>query len=205
MAIFGVVLAMEIGFCKFVDVSFNDLKHICTSLNERDFNDKKLTKTILKEAFELHQEIIKYLDSPYKMSHQFKHSFFHSNSFLRIGKNLQTILAGSLFFQMLVCAVFLAFIWLSIDQNGQTITSDVVINIFCLLLELQLNFTSCSYAQSLTNRFSDVAEDFYDISWYRLPCNQQKLIAMTIHEAQQPFYLKGYKLFTCSMETLLAV
>lgn len=131
--------------------------------------------------------------------------YFFCTLFHRIGKNLQTILAGSFFFQMLVCAVFLAFIWLSINQNGQTITTDVIINLFCLLLEIQLNFTSCSYAQSLTNRYFDVADDFYDISWYQLPCEQQKMIAMTIHEAQQPFYLKGYKLFTCSMETFLKV
>lgn len=63
MAIFGVVLAMEIGFCKFVNVSFNDLKHICTSLNNCDLNNKELSKKILKEAFELHQEILKYLNS----------------------------------------------------------------------------------------------------------------------------------------------
>lgn len=50
---------MEIGFCKFVDICSNDLKQICTSLNERDLTNKELTKNTLKEAIELHQEIIK--------------------------------------------------------------------------------------------------------------------------------------------------
>lgn len=59
LTIFGVVLSMEIGFCKFVDICSNDLKQICTSLNERDFTNKELTKNTLKEAIELHQEIIK--------------------------------------------------------------------------------------------------------------------------------------------------
>lgn len=106
---------------------------------------------------------------------------------------------------MLVCAVFLAFMMLSIDGNREGITSDVVINLFCLLLEIMLNYTSCKYAHALTNRYFEVAGDFYNILWYKLPFNQQKMVAMTIHRAQIPFHLKGYNLFTCNMETFLAV
>lgn len=114
-------------------------------------------------------------------------------------------MAGSFFFQMVVCAGFLAFVLLSLDQNIKSLTFDVVININCLFLEILLNFSSCNHAQTLTTRSFQVAEDFYNILWYELPCNQQKMIAMTIQRAQKPFYLHGYKMFTCSMETFLAV
>lgn len=119
--------------------------------------------------------------------------------------DLQTILAGSFFFQMVVCAIFLAIILLSIEQNRQGITNDVIINFFCLLLEILLNFTSCSYAQTLTTRSLEVADDFYNVFWYKLPCDQQLMILQAVQQAQQPFYLQGYKMFTCSMETFLAV
>lgn len=131
----------------------------------------------------------------------FSNIFFYS----RISDNLQVILAGSFFFQMVVCAGFLAFILLSLDQNMKALTFDVVINLFSLMLEILLNFSSCNHAQTLTTRSFEVAEDFYNILWYELPCNQQKMVAMTIQRAQKPFYLQGYKMFTCSMETFLAV
>lgn len=115
------------------------------------------------------------------------------------------ILGGSIFFQMVFCATFMAVILFSLDHNLKVITYDVVINFFCLLLELLLNYTSSNHAQSLTDRSFKVAEDFYNIFWYVLPCDQQKIVQMTIHRSQVPFYLQGYKMFTCSMETFLTV
>lgn len=106
---------------------------------------------------------------------------------------------------MLVCAIFMAFILLSIDEVRSGITNDFIINLFCLLLEVLLNHTSCSYAQILTNRSFDVADHFYNIPWYTFPNDQQNMIIMTIHRAQKPFHLLGYKLFTCNMATFLTV
>lgn len=106
---------------------------------------------------------------------------------------------------MLVCAIFMAFILLSIDEVRSGVTNDFIINLFCLLLEVFLNHTSCSYAQIITNRSFDVADNFYNTPWYTFPCDQQKMIVMTIHRAQKPFHLLGYKLFTCNIATFLTV
>lgn len=122
-----------------------------------------------------------------------------------ISENLQVIFGGSIFFQMVFCATFMAVILLSLDYNLTSITFDVVINLFSLLLELLLNYTSSNHAQSLTDRSLQVGENFYNIFWYVLPCNQQKVVQFTIHRAQIPFYIHGYKMFTCSMETFLTV
>lgn len=59
MTVFGVVLSMEIGFCEFVYVCSNDLKQICSSINENNLTDKMK----LKEAIDLHQETLKYVDA----------------------------------------------------------------------------------------------------------------------------------------------
>lgn len=119
--------------------------------------------------------------------------------------NTQTILAGSFFFQMMVCAVFIAFVLSSLDENLQNISFEVVINLFSLLLELLLNYFSCAYAHSVTSHAVEIAEVAYMSNWYRLSMEQQKIVQFIIIRAQKPFYLKGYKIFICSMETFLAV
>lgn len=119
--------------------------------------------------------------------------------------NIQTILAGSFFFQVVICAIFIAAILSSIDQNLQHLTYDVVINLFCLALEILLNYASCNYAQTVTTHSFEVANVFYESLWYRLPTDQQKTMRITIRRAQKPFYFRGYKIFTCSMETFLTV
>lgn len=127
---------------------------------------------------------------------------FHFN---RIMENIQIIFSGAFFFQIVVCAIFIATILSSLDQNLQNMSYEFVININCLVLEILLNYISCSYAQSVTSNAFEVADVIYDTLWYQLPMKQQKMICMTIRLAQKPVYLQGYKIFTCSMETFLTV
>lgn len=119
--------------------------------------------------------------------------------------DIQTILGGSFFFQMTVCATFIAVVLNSLDQNLQNMSFDVVINLFCLLLEIQLNLISCHYAHSVTTHSNEIAEMVYKTSWYCLPIEQQQAIRSTIRSAHEPFYFHGYQIFTCSMETFLKV
>lgn len=81
----------------------------------------------------------------------------------------------------------------------------MVTNLFSLLLEIMLNYISCSHAQRLTDRSFEVTQYIYNTFWYRLPCDQQKIVKMIIHRAQIPFYFHGYQIFTCSMATFLTV
>lgn len=119
--------------------------------------------------------------------------------------NIQIISTGSFFFQFVIFAIFIAIILSSIDQNLQHINYDVVINLFCLCLQILLNFTTCKYAQSVSSRSLEVAEIVYGSLWYRLPCSQQKIIAFIIERAQKPFYFRGYQIFTCTLDTFLMV
>lgn len=119
--------------------------------------------------------------------------------------NIQTIFSGAFFFQIVICAIFIAIILSSLDQNLQNMTYEFVINLFCLLLEIQLNFISCHYAQTVTTQSFEIADVIYNSFWYRMPIREQKMIQMTIHLSQKPVHLKGYKIFTCSMETFLTV
>lgn len=119
--------------------------------------------------------------------------------------NLQRIFSGSFFFQIIVCAAFIAIELSSLNENLQNFSFGVVINLFCLVLELQLNFFSCMYATSVTTNAAEIGEIVYTAAWHRLPIDQQKLIQFIIYRAEEPFFLKGYKIFPCSMETFQAV
>lgn len=119
--------------------------------------------------------------------------------------NIQIIFSGAFFFQIVVCAIFIAIILSSLDQNLQNLTYEFVINLFCLELELLLNYVSCYYAQSVTTKSYEIADLFYNTSWYELSIEQQKMIGLTIQLGQKPVYLKGYDIFICCMETFLTV
>lgn len=120
--------------------------------------------------------------------------------------NIQSILSGSYFFQMMVCAVFIAVVLSSLDEQIESLAIEViVVNLFSLLLELLLNYFSCAYAQEVTTYAAELAEITYTSEWYRLPMEQQKIIQFMIFRAQEPFYLNGYQIFMCSMPTFLAV
>lgn len=119
--------------------------------------------------------------------------------------NLQRIFSGSFFFQIFVCASFIAIELSSLDENLQNFSFGVVINLVCLVLELQLNYFSCMYATSVTTSAAEIGEIVYTAEWHRLPIEQQKLIQFIIYRCEEPFFLKGYKIFPCSMETFQAV
>lgn len=55
LVLFGIVLAAEIGLCKFITTCTEDLKeqfnHLAASIDE----DAVTTKSILKDAIEIHQ------------------------------------------------------------------------------------------------------------------------------------------------------
>lgn len=59
MVIFGIVLAMEIGFCQFISVCSNDLREICVKINKSDLKNSKSSRNMLKEGIQLHEEILK--------------------------------------------------------------------------------------------------------------------------------------------------
>lgn len=116
------------------------------------------------------------------------------------------MLSGSFFFQMMVCAVFIAVVLSSLDEQINKFAVEVlVVNLFSLLLELLLNYFSCAYAQEVTTHAAELAEMAYTSQWYRLSMEQQRIVQFIIFRAQEPFYLNGYQIFMCSMATFLAV
>lgn len=63
MIVFGVVLSMEIGFCKFVETCEDDLQEICAEFSRGHVKNANKSKRAIKEAIELHQKIIESVET----------------------------------------------------------------------------------------------------------------------------------------------
>lgn len=119
--------------------------------------------------------------------------------------NVQQMMAAPLFFQLLVFTVFIAFSLLSLDQGLHDLSFEIVQSLNCLLVQIYLNFTFCSYADNMSRRTSGVADIVYNSIWYKLPATDRKLLTLIIMRAQVPFYLNGFHLFNCSLNSFQKV
>lgn len=118
---------------------------------------------------------------------------------------VQNLLSGPLFFQLIIFAGFIAFALLSLDQGVHDLSFEIVMSINCMFTQLLINYVFSSYAHSLSLCSSGVADIAYSSLWYTLPINQRNLILFMIRRSQAPFYLHGYKIFLCNLQTFQEV
>lgn len=57
LIIFGIVVAAEIGLCKFIGTCADDFKAQFNQLAEANYRDSATTRSIIKEAITIHQEM----------------------------------------------------------------------------------------------------------------------------------------------------
>lgn len=119
--------------------------------------------------------------------------------------NIRDTLDGPLFVQLIGFVAFIAFILLSIDQNGANLNVDFIFCINCLMAESFMNFISCYYGDYVCSRFYEVADVAYTLNWYKYPKNEQNFIRRIIQRSHIRFSLTGCKIIVCSMETFLQV
>ncbi|XP_055301839.1 uncharacterized protein LOC129568216 isoform X2 [Sitodiplosis mosellana] len=179
MGLICTLTVLQIGLCSYIKAFTLDLQkqfEYSNSCSNAKRNEAR-TKLILKEAIELHIDM------------------------LNIMHRVKNLLSGPLFFQHITFAGFLAFTLLSLDQGIHDLSFDIVLSINCMFTQILFNYVFSSYAHSLSLCSSGVADIAYGSLWYTLPINQRDLILFTIRRSQIPFYLHGYKIFYCSMQT----
>lgn len=71
--------------------------------------------------------------------------------------------------------------------------------------EAATNFIFCLLSEQITSSLSEIANIFYDSSWYRAPMRYQKLFPLVIARSQQAFHLRGLGIISCSLETFARV
>lgn len=65
----------------------------------------------------------------------------------------------------------------------------IVIIVFILIVGL---YCFCHFGDRVTQRFEDVSDSVYLISWHLLPLNTQSQLPMIISQAQKKVYVSGY-------------
>lgn len=58
LTLFGIVVAIEIGLCKFITTCADDFKQQYNQLANTTYKDTAMSKAILKDAIEIHQQML---------------------------------------------------------------------------------------------------------------------------------------------------
>lgn len=119
--------------------------------------------------------------------------------------NIKGTMEGALFVQLIGFVAFIAFILLTIDQNGAKFNVDLIFCLNCLVAESFMNCVSCYCGDLVCSRFYEIGDVAYETIWYQFSLSEQKFIRRIIERSQIRFKLTGCKMFVCSMETFLEV
>lgn len=104
----------------------------------------------------------------------------------------------------IICSVVLAFSLFVIDFLG-VFSYEALNAALNSMLVLMIMFTYCYLSECMTSDLVSIGDIFYNLQWYRLRVNQQKLIALPIQQAQSTYRLKGLGLFDCSLAVFSSV
>lgn len=66
-------------------------------------------------------------------------------------------------------------------------------------------FLFCHFGDRITHRFNDVADALYELTWHKLPLDQQKMLIMMIAFGQKSVYLRGFGDTRCTHEAFIKV
>lgn len=119
--------------------------------------------------------------------------------------NTKGTIEGALFVQLIGFVAFIAFILLTIDQNGANFHVDLIFCLNCLVAESSMNCVYCYCCDLVSSRFYEIGDVAYETIWHKFSISEQKFIRRTIERSQIRMKLTGCKMFVCSMETFLDV
>lgn len=114
---------------------------------------------------------------------------FFASFYSRIAENTRDIMKAALFYQLLICVLFIAFGLFAFNQTLDEInfnTYDCMIALFSALFS---TFVYCYYADGVTTDLLEIGEFFYNSLWYKLSFQEQKLLILPIERSQILFRL----------------
>lgn len=109
-----------------------------------------------------------------------------------------------LFYQLLVCAVIIAFNLFALDSTNGSILHSIV-SFGEMLTTIIPTYIYCSLAENFTANLSEIGEIFYASTWYHFPVKYQKLMQIPIMRSQREIRLSGLGIIDCSLNVFLTV
>lgn len=123
----------------------------------------------------------------------------------RVAENIRDIMKAALFFQLLICVLFIAFGLFALNQTLIELNFNTYDCMIALLSALFSTFVYCYYADGVTTDLMDICNIFYSSLWYKLPSREQKLLILPIMRSQILFRLNGFGVINCSLEVFASV
>lgn len=118
---------------------------------------------------------------------------------------IKKLFTGIIFFQFSVFVVCTVLGIGSFENSVKSLSLESV----CCFNEFLMQFVSvyalCICATKLTTKSTEMGDKIYYSAWYSLSLKQQKMIVPMIQQGQNEFFLDGFNIFPCSMETFLKV
>lgn len=104
----------------------------------------------------------------------------------------------------LTCTIAIALNLFVIELNDlfSIETTIAMVNIVVVTLPMAIY---CYLSEWITSDLLEVGDIFYNSKWYRLPFEEQRLVALPIERAQRVFRLRGLGLFDCSLAVFYSV
>lgn len=121
----------------------------------------------------------------------------------RLAEAIRYIMLDILFYQLLVCAVIIAFNLFGLE------TATLDMHTFLAAAELIdtviLTYIYCYLSEQITSDLVDIGDIFYGSDWYGMPVKFQKLVALPILRSQREIQLSGLELIDCTLTIYLSV
>lgn len=119
-------------------------------------------------------------------------------------RNIGRLYSGVIFNQLSTCVLFVALSLFGLDQ-AVDFDANLILAINCLIEYVVICLVYCYYSEIVTQTSFDIGEAIYDLSWYTLPIERQKMIILMIRKSQKKFRFNGFGIVDCSSETFVSV
>lgn len=110
-----------------------------------------------------------------------------------------------LFYQLLVCAVIIAFNMFALQSILVIHDLHSVVSITELTSTVIPTYIYCWLSDNFTADLADIGETFYSSTWFKMPVKYQRLLIMPIMISQNEVRLSGFGMIDCSLNVFLAV
>lgn len=109
-----------------------------------------------------------------------------------------------LFFQLLICAIIIAFDLFTME-SANTSYLLLVVSFTEMASTVVPTYIYCSLSETFTYDLVEIGDTFYSSTWYKMPVKYQKLLRIPVMRSQREVRLSGLGLIDCSLNVFLSV
>lgn len=114
------------------------------------------------------------------------------------------IMSATIFYQLILCSIVTAVNLFAIYLNG-VCALESLIAFIDIISVLTPTFFYCKLSECITSDLHEIGDAFYNMAWYKLPLEQQKMFQSMIQRAQHGARLTGFGVVACSLPAFLSV